>query len=100
MVGVESLLTVLDHEEGEIIVELGYDSGSSATYYFRAFSLHVDKSVGSVSVLGSENFAPTGVKSKVDIFASDIFVPTGVEYKGGRLLDMFWRSNSLLSFQI
>ena len=54
---------MLDYE----YVELGYDSGSSATYYFRAFYLHVDKSVGSVSVLGSEMFAPTGVDSKCDI---------------------------------
>ena len=51
--------------------KLGYDSGSSFTHFF------LDKSIVSVSVLGS-----------------DVFVPTGVYSKGGQLIKMFWRSNS------
>ena len=76
------------------------DSGSSGTYYFCAFYLSFDNYVGSVSGLGSSVFAPTRVEYKGDIFAFDVFVPTGVESKGGWLIKMFWRSNSLISFQI
>ena len=50
----------LDDESDEL--------GSEST-----FSLRFDKSVDSVSVLRSEFSAPTGVKSKSDIFASDFF---------------------------
>ena len=56
--------------------ELGSDSESSGTYYFCAFSLYFHDSVGSVSVLGSGVFAPTGVDPKGDILAFDVFVPT------------------------
>ena len=80
--------------------EIGSDSGYSVTYYFCTLYLPFDKFVGSVSVLGSDIFAPTGVDSKRDIFVSGLFIPTGVEFKGGGLLEMFWRSNSLFSFQI
>ena len=45
-------------------------------------------------------FVPTGVESKCDIFAFFVFVPIGVESKGGQLIEMFWRSNYLFSFQI
>ena len=45
--------------------ELCSESGFSSTYSFRYFSLHFYKSVVSGSVLGSEVFSPTGVKSKV-----------------------------------
>ena len=75
------------------------DSGSHCTHSFRAFSLQFDYSIGSVSCLGYGIFAPTGVDSKCDIFAFDVFIPIGVEYKGDRLIKMFWRSNSLFSFQ-
>ena len=78
----------------------GSDSGSSGTYSFCAFSLRFDDSVGSVNGLGSGIFLPTGVNSKSDIFAFYVFVPTGVEYRGGRLIEMFWRSNYLFYFQI
>ena len=61
----------------------GSDSGSSCTCYFCDFSLSFDESVVSVSFLGY-----------------GIFSPTGVESKGGRLLEFFWRSNSLFSLQI
>ena len=60
----------------------GYDSGSSGTYSFCAFSLCFDNSVGSVSPLGYVFFAPTVVGFKGDIFAYDVFVPTGFESKG------------------
>ena len=40
------------------------DSGSSVTYYFCDFSLRFDNYVGSVNVLGSGVFTPTGVESK------------------------------------
>ena len=46
----------------------GSDSRSSGTYYFTAFSLNFDHSVGSVRGLGSGIFVPTGVESKCDIF--------------------------------
>ena len=48
--------------------KLGSDSGSSGTYSYRAISLRFDNYVGSVSVLGSDNFASTGVQSKCDVF--------------------------------
>ena len=48
--------------------ELGSDSGYSGTYYVCAFYLHFEKSVGIVSFLGYEVFAPTGVNSKGGIF--------------------------------
>ena len=50
------------------------------------FSLRFNYSVGSVSVLGSVVFAPTGVEFKGDTFASGVFVPTEVESKGGWLI--------------
>ena len=78
----------------------GSDSGYSGTYPFCEFSLRVDNSVGSVSGLGSSVFAPTGVKSKCDIFALDVFVLIGVDSKGVRLVKIFWRSSSLFYFQI
>ena len=69
-------------------------------YYFCAFSLRFENYVGSVSVLGSDIFASTVFESKSDIFSFDVFVPTGVESKGDQLIEMFWCSNYLLSFQI
>ena len=33
-------------------------------------------------------------------FLFEVFVPTRVESKGGQLLQLFWRSNSLFYFQI
>ena len=64
------------------------------------FFLRFENYVVSVSVLGYGVFAPTGVKSKGDIFAYDVFVPTGAESKVGRIIKIFWRSNSLFYFQI
>ena len=78
----------------------GSESRSSGMHYFHAFYLHFDNFVGSISGLGSDVSVPTGVKSKGDIFAFDVFIPTGDDYKGGRLIKMFWLSNSLLYFQI
>ena len=80
--------------------KLGSDSESSGTYYFCAFSLRFDKSIGSGSILGSDVFVTTRADSKSGIFESDVFVPTGVDSKGGPLLEMFSRSNSLFYFQI
>ena len=51
---------LLDDEYGK----LGSDSGSSGKYPFRDFSLRFDESIGSVSVLGSDVFAPIEVESK------------------------------------
>ena len=69
----------------------GSNLGSSGTYYFQYFSLRFDNYVGSVSVLGSGIFAPTGVESKCNIFVFVVFVPIGVKYKGGQLIKLFWR---------
>ena len=69
--------------------ELDSDSISSGMYYFCGFSLRFGDYVGSVSVLGSDIFAPTRVESKGNIFASGAFIPTGVKSKFGRLLEMF-----------
>ena len=57
--------------------ELGSDSISSGKYSFCAFTFRFDKSVDSVSVLGS-----------------DVSAPTVAEPKGSRLLAFFWLSNS------
>ena len=43
---------------------------------------------------GLEFFLPTGVKYKCNVFSFSVFVPKGAESKGGRLIKMFWRSNS------
>ena len=51
-------------------------------------------SVGCVIGLGSGVFVPTGVKLKCDVFVFVVCVPIVVEYKGGRPIEMFWRSNS------
>ena len=61
----------------------GYESGSSGSYSFHAFSLRFDNSFGSFSGLRSEVFVPTGVDPKCDIFAFDVFLPTGGKSKGG-----------------
>ena len=45
---------------------------------FTLFLFVLTNSVGRDSVLGSGISAPTGVKSKSDIFACDVFLPTGV----------------------
>ena len=67
---------------------------------FVLFYLRFEDSISSVSGLGSGFFAPTGVDPKDDIFAFDVLVPTGVKSKGGQLIEMFWPSNSIFSFQI
>ena len=54
----------LDDESGK----LGSDSGSSGMHSFRTFSLRFDDYGGSVSVLGSEALAPTGVNPNGNIF--------------------------------
>ena len=65
----------LDDESDKIGSDgLWSDSRSSVTYYLY---LRFDDSIVGVNVLGSDVFAPTGVKSK-----------------SGRLLAVFWRSNS------
>ena len=69
----------LNHESDDD----GYDSRSSSTYYFPAFSLCFDYSVIHVSGLGSDVFVPIGVESKCDIFAFVVFVSIGVESKSG-----------------
>ena len=85
------LLYFLSSDESDSLDDesdkLGSDSGSYGTYSFRTFSLHFYNSVGSVSVLGSDVFAPTGFDYKGDIFASNIFLPTGVDPKGCRFLE-------------
>ena len=47
-----------------------------------------------VGGLGDVVFLPTGVEYKCDVFEFVMFVSIGVEFKGGRLIEMFWRSNS------
>ena len=51
--------------------------------------------IGCVSGLRSGVFAPTLVELKCDVFAFVMFVSIVVEYKGGRLIEMIWRSSSL-----
>ena len=59
-----------DHDES--------DSGSSGMYYFTAFLLLFDNSVGIVNALGSGVFLPTGVESKCDFFVFVVFIPIEV----------------------
>ena len=66
---------------------------------FAGFLCVLTNCVVSVSCLGFVFFVPTGVESKCDIFSFLVFVPIGVESKGDRLIEIFWRSNSLFSFQ-
>ena len=64
------------------------------------FFIALDDSVGSVHGLWCGVFAPEDVKYKCDIFEFVVFVPIGVESKGGRIIKMFWHSDSLFSLQI
>ena len=54
----------------------------------------VGESVGSLSGIGSGNFAPTGIKSLGDVVPLVVFVPRGVESKGDQLIESFWRPKS------
>ena len=69
----------------------GSDSGSSGTC---AFPVCFDDCVGRVSGVGHGIFIPIEVKSNCDIFSFAVFVPIGVDSKGGRLIKIFWCSNS------
>ena len=82
------------------LMNLGLTLDPLVRTIFTLFSLRFDNSIGRVSGLGSGVFIQTGVESKCDIFVFFVFVPMGVESKGGQLIEMFWRSNSLFSFQI
>ena len=50
----------------------------------------VGESVGRVSGVGSGVFVPTGIDSIGGIVLLVVFLPKGVEYKGGRLIEIFW----------
>ena len=88
----DSLYLLSLDESGFLDDESDYDdsdSSYSGTYYFLAFYMHFDDSVGSISVLGLGIFVPTGVKSKDDICVFYVFVPIRVKSKGGRLIKCF-----------
>ena len=74
----------------------GSGSGSADTCDFPFCSDEsvgsVGKSVGRVSGMGSVIFVPTGIDLIGDIFLLVVFVPKGVESKGGRLIEIFFRS--------
>ena len=80
------------------LTNLGLTLYSLVRTIFSLFCFY--KSVGSVSVLESDGFAPTGVESKGDMFASEFLVPRGFESKGGQLLEKNWRLNSFFFFQV
>ena len=65
------LLYLMSLDESDLLDDesdkLGSDSRYSGTYSFRAFYLRFDDYIGSVSVLVSGIFAPTGVQSKGSI---------------------------------
>ena len=67
---------------------------------FLVFLCVLTDSVGRFNCLGSGVFSPTGVESKCGIFLFAVFVPKGVKSKGVQLIEIFWRPNSLFSFQI
>ena len=79
------------------LTKLGLTPDSLIRTFFAIF-LCFDEPV--VGVLGSDIFAPIGVKPKGGIFPSDVFVQTGVNSKGGQLFELFWCSNSLFPLQI
>ena len=83
----------------------GSDSGSDGTCTFPFCSGepvgHVDKSVGRVDVslgcvcgVGFGVFVLIGIESHGDVVPTIIFVPIGADYKGGRLIEIFWRPKS------
>ena len=84
---------LLSSDESELLNnesdKLGSDSVSFGMYSFCAFSLCFDNYVGSVGVLGSDVFIPTGFEYKGDIFVSKVSVRTGVKSKVGQLFEMF-----------
>ena len=71
--------------------DYGYGSRFSGTC---SFTLCFDDSIGCFSGLGYWVFVPTGVDFKCDVFVFVVFVPIGVKYKGRRLIEMLWISNS------
>ena len=84
-------LDLFDDESGDD----GSGYGSSGTYAFPFCSRKsvgsVVKSVGGVSGVGSDIFAPTGIKSIGDVVPLFVFIPQGVKSKGGRLIELFLR---------
>ena len=47
--------------------------------------------VGRVIGVGSGDFVLTGIESIGDIVPLVVFVPRGVEFKGGQIIELFWR---------
>ena len=74
------------------------DSGSAGTcafpFRFEESIDRVDNYIGHVCGVGSGVFVPIGIKSISDVVLLVVFVPIGVNPKGGRLIEIFWRSKS------
>ena len=54
----------------------------------------VDNSIGRVSGVGSGVFDLTLIDSIGDVFLLVVFVTKGFEFKGGRLIEIFWHQKS------
>ena len=54
----------------------------------------VGETVGRVCGVGSGVLVPTGIELIGDVFPLVVFIPRGVEFKGGQLVELFWRSKS------
>ena len=62
--------------------------------WYMHFSFCSGKPVGSVIGVGSGYFVPTGIESIGDVVLLCVFVPRVVEFKGGWLIEIFWRPKS------
>ena len=72
----------------------GYPGTCDFTYCSGTSGCSTGKSVGHVFGIASGVFFPTGIESIGDVFTLVAFVPRGVEFKGGRLIELFWRPKS------
>ena len=80
------------------------DSGYAGTcnFPFRFYESVgcVGDSVGSVSGMGSSIFSLSGIESIGDVFLLVVFIPKEIWFKGGRLIEIFWRPKSLFSLLV
>ena len=85
------LLELVSFEELYFFENESDNDGYGSGYPGRCtFPFPPEKSVGSVSGVGSGNFFPTGIDSLGDVVLLVVFVTRGVESKGGRLIESFW----------
>ena len=64
------------------------------TFCFEDYAGPVDDFVGCVCGVGSSVFVSIGIESNCDVILLVVFAPIRVEFKGDRLIELFWRPKS------